>query len=400
MNSVEIDVSKGKSMVAALRPMGEVALSPKEYPHTSIGLEQMAYDIISLGEDTKVIMEATGRYHEPVAAALHKYGIFVCVLNPILIHQSGGGSVRKVKSDRKDAIKIAKYDLDNWIDLQEYTSVDILRQQLKIYSRQYNLYTKNIVALKNNLIALTDQVFPGVNELFDSPEKADGHQKWVDFVSTFWHCDCICRVSENAFSQRYQKWCKRNHYHFNLVKALDIYAASCGHFTTLPKNSNTKFLVTTAAKQLISIKKNVALLKAEIFSLAKQLPEYDVVMGMFGVGEITGAQLMAEIGDVRRFPNRSSLVAFASVDPSVNQSGKYNAHSNSTTKRGSSHLRKTLFQIVSTYIKRSPADEPVYQFICKKRSEGKPYYVYMTAAENKFLRIYYARVKECLNAQE
>ena len=332
MNSVEIDVSKGKSMVAALRPMGEVALSPKEYPHTSIGLEQMAYDIISLGEDTKVIMEATGRYHEPVAAALHKYGIFVCVLNPILIHQSGGGSVRKVKSDRKDAIKIAKYDLDNWIDLQEYTSVDILRQQLKIYSRQYNLYTKNIVALKNNLIALTDQVFPGVNELFDSPEKADGHQKWVDFVSTFWHCDCICRVSENAFSQRYQKWCKRNHYHFNLVKALDIYTASCGHFTTLLKNSNTKFLVTTAAKQLISIKKNVALLKAEIFSLAKQLPEYDVVMGMFGVGEITGAQLMAEIGDVRRFPNRSSLVAFASVDPSVNQSGKYNAHSNSTTK--------------------------------------------------------------------
>lgn len=400
MNSVEIDVSKGKSMVAALRPMGEVALSPKEYPHTSIGLEQMAYDIISLGEDTKVIMEATGRYHEPVAAALHKYGIFVCVLNPILIHQSGGGSVRKVKSDRKDAIKIAKYDLDNWIDLQEYTSVDILRQQLKIYSRQYNLYTKNIVALKNNLIALTDQVFPGVNELFDSPEKADGHQKWVDFVSTFWHCDCICRVSENAFSQRYQKWCKRNHYHFNLVKALDIYTASCGHFTTLLKNSNTKFLVTTAAKQLISIKKNVALLKAEIFSLAKQLPEYDVVMGMFGVGEITGAQLMAEIGDVRRFPNRSSLVAFDSVDPSVNQSGKYNAHSNSTTKRGSSHLRKTLFQIVSTYIKRSPADEPVYQFICKKRSEGKPYYVYMTAAENKFLRIYYARVKECLNAQE
>lgn len=118
---------------------------------------------------------------------------------PHLIHQSGGGSVRKVKSDRKDAIKIAKYDLDNWIDLQEYTSVDILRQQLKIYSRQYNLYTKNIVALKNNLIALTDQVFPGVNELFDSPEKADGHQKWVDFVSTFWHCDCICRVSENAF---------------------------------------------------------------------------------------------------------------------------------------------------------------------------------------------------------
>ena len=70
--------------------------------------------------------------------------------------------------------------------------------------------------------------------------------------------------------------------------------------------------------------------------------------------------------------------------------------SNPTTKRGSPHLRKTLYQIVCTYLKKSPTDEPVYQFLDKKRAEGKPYFVYMTAAQNKFLRIYYARMKECL----
>ena len=75
MNAVGIDVSKGKSMVAALRPMGEVAMLPQEFLHTEVGLEQMAYAIIALGEDTRVVMEATGRYHEPVAAALHEYGI-------------------------------------------------------------------------------------------------------------------------------------------------------------------------------------------------------------------------------------------------------------------------------------------------------------------------------------
>ena len=69
MNAVGIDVSKGKSMVAALRPMGEVALLPQEFLHTEVGLEQMAYAILALGEDTRVVMEATGRYHEPVAAA-------------------------------------------------------------------------------------------------------------------------------------------------------------------------------------------------------------------------------------------------------------------------------------------------------------------------------------------
>ena len=201
MNAVGIDVSKGKSMVAALRPMGEVALLPREFLHTEVGLEQMAYAIIALGEDTRVIMEATGRYHEPVAAALHEYGIYVCVLNPLFIKQSGGGSIRKVKTDKADAMKIAKYGLDNWVDLREYTPMDTIRQQLKLCSRQYNLYMKTVVSLQNNLISLTDNTFPGVNELFSSPERADGHQKWVDFVMTFWHCDCICRVSEKAFTE-------------------------------------------------------------------------------------------------------------------------------------------------------------------------------------------------------
>jgi len=398
MNAVGIDVSKGKSMVAALRPMGEVALLPKEYSHSDVGLDQMACAIIALGEDTRVVMEATGRYHEPVAAALHEYGIYVTVLNPLFIQRSGGGSIRKVKTDKADAMKIAKYGLDNWVDLREYTPMEAVRQQLKLCSRQYNLYMKTIVALQNNLISLTDKTFPGVNELFSSPERADGHQKWVDFVLSFWHCECVCQISEKAFTERYRKWCKRKNYNFSEEKSLDLYADSCGHITTLPKNGNTKLLITTAAQQLLAAKTTLVAMRAEMLRLAKLLPEYEAVLAMYGVGEITAAQLMAEIGDVRRYPRRSSLVAFAGVDPAVNQSGKREAQSNQTTKRGSPHLRKTLYQIVCTHLKKSPADEPVYQFIDKKRSEGKPYFVYMTAGANKFLRIYYARVKECLAA--
>ena len=275
MNAVGIDVSKGKSMVAALRPMGEVALLPQEFLHTEIGLEQMAYAIIALGEDTRVVMEATGRYHEPVAAALYEYGIYVCVLNPLFIKQSGGGSIRKVKTDKADAMKIAKYGLDNWVDLREYTPMDTVRQQLKLCSRQYNLYMKTVVSLQNNLISLADKTFPGVNELFSSPERADGHQKWVDFVMTFWHCDCVCRVSEKAFTERYQKWCKRKGYNFSAEKALDVYAGSCGHFTTLPKNDNTKLLITTAAQQLLAGKMTLAALRAEMTRLAiEEIPYF------------------------------------------------------------------------------------------------------------------------------
>ena len=132
--------------------------------------------------------------------------------------------------------------------------------------------------------------------------------------------------------------------------------------------------------------------------IASKLPEYPVVMAMKGVGTSLGPQLMAEIGDVSRFTHKSAITAFAGVDPGINESGTYEQKSVPTSKRGSSDLRKTLFQVMDALIKTKPQDDPVYQFLDKKRAQGKPYYVYMTAGANKFLRICYGRVKEYLSS--
>lgn len=102
-----------------------------------------------------------------------------------------------------------------------------------------------------------------------------------------------------------------------------------------------------------------------MLNLCKQLPEYETVMAMYGVGKSTGPHLMAELGDVRRFPHRSSIVAFAGVDPGVVGSGKMQLSSVTTSKRGSPQLRKALFQVVSTYVKCKPENEAVYQFYAK-----------------------------------
>jgi len=399
--SVGIDVSKGWSMVAAIRAPRETVWKPRKVMHTAAALETLAYEIKGLGydggADVRVVMEATGRYYEPVANELHEVGNFVSVVNPKLIKDYGHNTLRKVKTDKADARKIARYGLEYWDDLREYTPVEAGRAKLKQFSRQYNLYSKLKVQLTNNFIALLDQVFPGANELFDSPPKADGRQKWVDFVTTFWHCECIADMSETAFIERYRKWCKRLRYNFSETKAVDVYICSLGHITTLPKNANTKLLVTEAAKQLTSISRMVEIFRSEMLRLAKMMPEYDVVMGIYGVGPTIGPQLMGEIGDVRDFASRKALVAFAGVDPGDNSSGKHESKSNPSSKRGSALLRKVLFLAVETYVKKQPADEPVYQFYKKKRAEGKGYYVCTTACANKFLRIYYARVKEYLD---
>ena len=130
---------------------------------------------------------------------------------------------------------------------------------------------------------------------------------------------------------------------------------------------------------------------------ASLLPEYPVVMAMKGIGSSPGPQLMAEIEDVTRFTHKGALTAFAGVDPDINDSGDYSLKSVCASKHGSPVLRKTLFQIMDVLIKTKP-DDAVYRFMDKKRSEDKPYYVYMTAGANKFLRVYYGRVKEYLAA--
>ena len=287
--------------------------------------------------------------------------------------------------------------IDRWLDLKEYIPEDEIRQTLKICNRQYNQYNKLKTMLKNNLIALLDQTFPDVNKLFNSPaRKSDGHEKWVDFALKFWHCECVCGLTEKQFKDKYERWCKSKGYYYTTEKAEAIYASSCGNICLLPMCESTKLLVTQAILQLQTIEETLSVLKREMRELSSSLPEYETVMGLYGVGEILGPQLIAEIGDVNRFETKKSLVAFAGIDVPPYQSGSVNVQSRSISKRGSSSLRRVLFQVMSVILQNSPKNEPVYAYLDKKRSEGKPYKVYMIAAANKFLRIYYARVRQCL----
>lgn len=397
MNAVGIDVSKGKSMIAVMQPFGVVVASPYEVSHTESELGKLARFLKSLPGETRVLMEYTGHYYEPIARYLHEAGIFVSVVNAILAHDYSGNTVRRAKTDKKDAAKLANMALDRWLDLKEYIPEDEIRQTLKICNRQYNQYNKLKIMLKNNLIALLDQTFPGVNRLFTSPaRRTDGHEKWVDFALKFWHCECVCGISERQFKDKYERWCKRGGYYYNADKAESIYASACGNIGLLPMCDSTKILITQAIVQLQTIEEALAVIKSEMQRLSSSLPEYSTVMELYGVGDVLGSQLIAEIGDVRRFESKKSLIAFAGIDAPPYQSGSINLQSRSISKRGSSSLRKTLFLIMSVILQNSPSDEPVYSYLNKKRSEGKPYKVYMIAAANKFLRIYYARVKQAL----
>ena len=401
MNAVGIDVSKGKSTVAILKPFGEVVRSPFDVTHNEDDLKSLAETIKKLKGETKVVMEATGNYHQPIAAYLHREGIFVSVINAWLIKENGRKKLHGAKTDKLDSLKIANYALDNWLELQELLPEEDIRRTLKLLNRQYHQTVKIQTTLKTNLISLLDMTFPGVNKMFSSPvRKSDGHEKWVDFIETFPHHDCVAKLSLSVFRNKYRIWCKKNKYAFSDAKAAEIHNFARRSVSALPMNEGICALVVNAVKELtaiLSVRHNIS---TQMHELAASLPEYSTVMAMYAVGDMTGPQLIAEIGDPRRFRNRRCITSFAGLDSKTCESGETVSGSGAISKRGSPLLRKILFIVINTYLELAPEGEPVYQFLDKKRAEGKNYFVYMTAAANKFLKIYYARVCEALNKND
>ncbi len=176
--------------------------------------------------------------------------------------------------------------------------------------------------------------------------------------------------------------------------AHEIYAMAQNGIPTLPFTQAVELIVKESVRTLQSLEMSVETILAQMRALASTLPEYSTVLAMKGVGKTLAPRLIAEIGDVNRFHSGSALIAYAGIDSPPYQSGSFESKQRRISKRGNKYLRKTGYEVMQCLKIHKPNDDPVYRFICKKESEGKYYLTAYMAGLNKFLRIYYARVKE------
>ncbi len=395
MISVGIDVSKDKSTVCMLRPFGEVVEAPYNIDHTEQALNTLIERIKSFDEDVKVVLEATGGYHQVVVAKLLTSNIFTVVVNPYIMKKYCAATLRKAKTDKIDSIRIANYGIDHWFSMSAYCSPDEIYKELKLLGRQYEQYVRLKVGCKIQLANLLDGVMPGIKSILQGTVPAySTKDKLCDFVEKYWHYDNIKKMSEKQFLSDYEKWTKRKGYRYNESQAIAIYQLSKNNIPTLKSSTpSTKMLVLQAVKSVREAELTLSLIISQMQEIASTLPEYSVVREMKGVGDVLSVRLIGEIGDVRRFRNGSSLVAFAGIDAPPYESGKFVGTNRNISKRGSSTLRKIGYEIMhSLKVSKPTEDSAVYDFIIKKENEGKPKRVAKIAGLNKFLRIYYARV--------
>ena len=399
MISVGVDVSKGKSTVCILKPYGEILMPSKDYQHTQSEMKLLVEKLSTCDEEIHVIMEATGNYHLPIAHYLKDRGYTVQIINPLEMKRYRCQGIRNPKTDNLDAAMIAQFGIDFWFRPYRDSEMDEKRDELKLLGSQYLKFMKGRQERCLSLNNVLDRTNPGIYGKLDDFNRLNGKDKLCDFAYDFYHRDMITKYSEKKFCERYESWTKKKGYRFKEDEARQLYQIAKESIPTLEATENTKLIVQESVKVLKEVNASLFTILTRMTELAKQMPEYNTVMEMKGVGPSIGPRLIAEIGDPRRFHSYGALIAYAGIDAPPYQSGKFTGTERHMSKRGSKIMRKLGYELLDSINKHqsSYVGDPVCEYFLKKRAEGKHYRVAMFAAYNKFLRIYHSRVSSVLN---
>ena len=206
-------------------------------------------------------------------------------------------------------------------------------------------------------------------------KEENGNHKLTDFVNKFWHFNNITKHRESTFITTYQSWCKKMGYQFSTNKATTLYHLAKNGITTMPCTSSTKMIVQEAVRSLRFQGDSADLILTRMLELANSLPEFKILSSRTGIGSKLAVRFIAEVGDIKRFRNKHSLVAYAGLDAPPFQSGIYEGRNRHISKRGNKYLRKTCYEMIKCLTSSAAYIEhdDVLDFVNKKRSEGFAY---------------------------
>ncbi|MBR6862282.1 MAG: IS110 family transposase [Acidaminococcaceae bacterium] len=399
MLAVGIDVSKSKSAAAILNPDGTVHTKPFEFRHSQPEMDALIRYIKDQNQPVTILMENTGHYHYPVLKALEAAGLPVCLINAYQMKKYGDMELRKAKTDKKDALRIARYALEKGYSLVPHTSMDQKYEDLRFLARQYDQRMGTLTTNKVFLINLLDETMPGITKLLSLTTRDPETSLTMLFIKRFKSYDRIKKMGRTRFLDSYNKLARKSRNRRAYGYGLAIYELAVNSITTRGENEFTLAAQDQCVDLVSESQKAADAIILNMQTLAETLPEYAVLRSMAGVGDRLGPLILAEIGDIRRFHSGKALNAYAGNDAPPYQSGTFESHNRHISKRGNAALRKYCFEVMQALKLTRPQDDPVYLFLIKKEQEGKPYNVAKMAGVNKFLRIYYARAMEALRLQ-
>ncbi|MGN1155361.1 MAG: IS110 family transposase [Agathobacter sp.] len=378
-----IDIAKYKHEASVIDTNGKAMLDSISFTNDKKGCEKIlaVFQKFEISPADVIIgMEATGHYWLSVYAFFLELGYNVKVINPIQSEAFRKMYIRQTKNDSKDSYIIAQI-----MRFGEYSATSLSDENI-IALRQLSRYRLALVDAcgdcKRRVIALLDQVFPEYDKLFSDT-----------FGSSSTELLLNCPTPEDMLAISTRKLTnilnKASHGRFGKEKAEELKAAAKDTFGVAFAKDAFSFQIKQLMQQVVFLEKQLSELEEQIADLLHKTNQY--ITTITGIGDVLGAIIVSEIGDINRFERPNQLVAFAGLDVTVKQSGEFSGSKNKISKRGSPYLRRAIWLAAQRAAFCDPILSEYYQSL---RARGKHHLTAVGGVARKLCNIIFVILKE------
>jgi transposase len=380
---VGIDVAKDRSSAQGIDSNGIERFS-LTFSMDSEGFMQLWKAIAEHSKDlseVRAAVESTACYHINLYSFLTAKGVSTVVINPLLISNFTKLSLRKTKTDKKDAMSIAQFllahrDTINQLslsqDLQDFR--DIARERESVG----NMLTAHKVEIKR----LLQSTFPELERIGNLSTRV-----LQDFILEF----PSARLVKMAKPKAIQKILQRKWVGTKLTYTAEdlIQAAKQSVATISPAK---EFILQGKVRTLQHLQERYVELTKILTEYCKSsmLEDFEIMTSIDGIDKRTATTFLAEIGCIGNYASHKKLIAFAGIDPTVYQSGKFEGASR-ISKRGNRHLRRVIWLMTTCTIQHNATFKAYYM---KKRGEGQPFKKAVFATAHKLIRMIFAMLSQ------
>ena len=370
---VGIDIAKQNHVASAMSTDGEIIFEPFGFTNDNSGFQSLLDNLSSLDKEEMLIgMESTAHYAENLTYFLFSRGFNICIINPIQTAALRKTNIRKTKNDRVDTYLIIKALTMNQYRL--FTQQDLQSLKLKNLCRFRQKLMKARTKVKIQLVTYVDQLFPELQYFF----KSGIHIK--SCYALLKECSNPDRIVNMHLTRLTNLLYKTSRGHFNKQSAIALKELARNSVGT--KNDTLSLQITQSiiqielfTEQLDEVENTINDIMDSMNSVIKTIP---------GIGNLNGGMIIGEIGDIHRFESPCKLLAYAGLDPSVYQSGKFNASHTRMSKRGSKLLRYALINAAWQLTLNNKTFKDYYDL---KISQGRGHYNALGHVAHKLVRV-------------
>ncbi len=390
---IGIDVAKNFCFYAAVSPTCTTFLKPFKALNTKQGLLFVLGQIRKVEEAFSskpvIALESTGHYSQRIVHFFLKQGFEVYHINPLISHSIKNSVVRKVKTDRVDALELARL-----LFVHTFHPTTMSKEQLanlKVLTRTRGQLVEQRANLLNKLQCAIEQIAPLFPTILNP-----GSLTALTLINMFpTPCEWSKKANQHVILDMLQAVSRKGKLYAQQKYADLLSCADDAQVTGISLSAYAS-TIQCYASIVQSLDVQISLLDDQIKALSEQLPAVTLLKSIPGIGDTLAPIILGEIGDIERFANAKQLVAFSGIDPSVKQSGNFIGTKNKVTKRGSPFLRHALYIAATTSIRKeskgSQVNSVIYEYY-QRKIETKTKKQALGAVMNKLIRIIFSVLK-------